>query len=197
VIIKEETLLSSLEFRFVGRADDDFNRALRKHLRLHQGVGLSDLLKFLYQSSLGPFHLLEMMSEKELLGWIRRHLEKTKPSEGLLVEPLYGKKWVRLNFGPYKTKYGNDYQRIYEAFMQAKNQKPGRLEDFEALLKKLVDAFRKGSIQPVARAPEALSLVTIFLREYREKHCPPIHHSKSYMLKNSSDYLVVPSAVEL
>lgn len=195
--MKDETRLSSLEFRFVGRADNDFDNALQKHLGLHQGVGLSDLLKFLYQSSLGPFHLLEMMREKELLGWIQRSLEKTKPSAGLLMEPLYGNKWVRLNFGPYKKKYSNDYQRIYEAFMQATNLKPGRLEDFEMLLEKLADAYRKGRIQPVTRAPEALSLVVSFLKQYREGACPPVHHSRSYMLKNSSDYLVISSAVEL
>jgi formylmethanofuran dehydrogenase subunit E len=37
-----------------------------------------------------------------------------------------------------------------------------------------------------------LSLVEDFLKEYEEKDYPPVHHSKSYMVKNSSDYLVIP-----
>jgi len=37
------------------------------------------------------------------------------------------------------------------------------------------------------------------LKEYEEKGYPPIHHSKTYMLKNSDDYLVIPrsSLVEI
>jgi formylmethanofuran dehydrogenase subunit E len=56
----------------------------------------------------------------------------------------------------------------------------------------LIDAFREGRIQFVSHESEALSLVEGFLREYEEKGYPPLHHSKAYMLKNGSDYLVVP-----
>jgi hypothetical protein len=190
--VKNEKRLSSLELRFVGRAEDYFTKVLRKHMELHQGVSLFDLLKFLYQSSLGSFHLLEMMNETETLSWIKRNLENTQPSNGSLVEELLGKKWVRLNFGPYKKKYGNDYRKIYEAFMKAKNMKQGHVEEFRKLLESLIDAFRKGIIQSVSHEPRALSFVEGFLKEYEKKGYPPVHHSEAYMLKNSSDYLVVP-----
>lgn len=197
--MKNEKCLSSLELRFVGRAEDHFTRVLRKHMELHEGVGLFDLLKFLYQSSLGSFHLLEMMDETEMLNWMRKNLENTQPSDGFMVEELYGKKWVRLNFGPYKRKYGNDYQKIYKAFMKAKNMKQGQPEEFRKLLERLIDAFRKGKIQSIAHEPRTLSLVEDFLEEYEEKDYPPVHHSKAYMLKNSYDYLVIPrsSLVEI
>jgi hypothetical protein len=103
--------LSSIELKFAGRAEDPFERALKRQMALHEGVTFMDLLKFLYQSALGPFHLFEMMDETELKGWIRRNLEETKPSDGPLTEELYGKKWVRVNFGPYKTRFGNDFHR--------------------------------------------------------------------------------------
>lgn len=194
--LKDKRSLSSLEFMFVGPAEDDFTGAIQRHMALHEGVGLSDLLKFLYQSAMGSFHLLGMMTDRELLEWIRRSLENTEPSGGPLVEELYSKTWVRLNFGPFKRKYGNDYPMVFEAFMNARDQKPGRLEDFEKLVEKLANVFRQGLIQPVAHEPKALPLVESFLKEYREQGCPPIHHSKSYILKNNSDYLVVPSAIE-
>lgn len=190
--MKNEKCLSSLELRFVGRAEDHFNKVLKKHMELHEGVGLFDLLKFLYQSSLGSFHLFEMMDETEMLNWIRKNLENTRPSDGSLTEELYGKKWVRLNFGPYKMKYGNDYQKIYRAFAKAKKMKRGQPAEFGKLLERLIDAFRKRRIQSIADEPRALSIVLDFLKEYEEKDYPPVHHSKSYMLKNSSDYLVIP-----
>jgi hypothetical protein len=190
--VKNEKRLSSLELRFVGRAEDDFTKVLRKYMELHEGVNLFDLLKFLYQSSLGSLHLLEIMNETKMLNWIKKNLEKTQPSGGSLVEELYGKKWVRLNFGPYKKKYGNDYRRIYEAFMKAKNMKQGHVEEFRNLLESLIDAFRKGEIQSVSHEPRALSLVEDFLKEYEEEGYPLVHHSKTFMQKNSSDYLVVP-----
>ena len=102
--MKNEKRLSLLELRFVGRAEDDFIKVLREYMELHEGVSLIDLLKFLYQSSLGSFHLLEMMNETKMLNWIKKNLENTQPSDGSLAEELYGKKWVRLNFGPYKKR---------------------------------------------------------------------------------------------
>lgn len=193
--MENEEYLSSLELRFVGRAEDHFTRAVRKQMELHGGVTLFDLLKFLYQSALGPFHLFEMMDETELKGWIRKNLEDAKPSDGPLAEELYGKKWVRVNFGPYKKRFGNDYQRIYEAFVKAKGMKQGQLKEYTGLLRKLVDTIGKGKIRPVTEEPRILLLVQTFLKEYEEKDYPPIHHSESYMLRNSSEYLVVARAI--
>ena len=190
--MKNEDFLSSLTLRFVGRAKDDLNKALKKHMELHEGVNLFDLLKFLYQSSLGSFHLLEIMDEVEVLNWIRKNLKNTRPLDGTMAEELYGKKWVRINFGPYKMKYGNDYQRIHRAFVKNKKMKRRQPAEFGRLLERLIDAFRKRRIQSVAETPIDLRIVVDFLREYKEKGYPPVHHSKSYMLKNRSDYLVIP-----
>lgn len=164
--VKNEKYLSSLELRFVGRAEDHFTKVLKKHMELHEGLTLFDLLKFLYQSSLGSFHLLDLMDESRMPDWIKKNLEKTRPSDGPLIEELYGKKWVRLNFGAYKKKYGNDHQKIYEAFVKARNTKQERPEEFKRLLKKLVDALEGGKIQSISRNPLALSLFKDFLKEY-------------------------------
>jgi hypothetical protein len=133
-----------------------------------------------------------MMDETELKNWVRRNLEHAKPSDGPLTEELHGKKWVRVNFGPYKKRFGNDYQRIFEAFSEAKRIKHSQPKEYAGLLKKLVDAIRREKIRPLTEEPMFLSLVESFLREYKEKDFPPIHHSQTYMLRNSSEYLVVP-----
>ena len=193
--MKNEKYLSSLELKFVGDAEDNFTKVLRKQMELHEGVTLFDLLKFLYQSSLGPFHLFEMMDEAQLKNWIRKNLEDAKPSDGPLTEELYGKKWVRLNFGPYKKKYGNDYQRVHEAFMTLKSIKQVELKEYKELLKRLVDVIGKGKIKSVTDQPRILSLVENFLKDYEKKDYPPIHHSEIYMLKNNSEYLVMPCSI--
>jgi hypothetical protein len=190
--MNNEERLSAIELKFAGRVEDNFMKAMKKQMELHEGVTFPDILKFLYQSSLGSFHLLEMMNEAELGNWIRKNLENAKPSDGPLTEELYHKKWVRLNFGPYKKKYGNDYQRIHEAFVTAKSMKQGELKEYKALLKKLVDAIKNEEIRPLTDEPMFFSLVESFLREYEENDYPPVHHSKTYMLKNSSEYLVIP-----
>jgi len=61
-----EEPLSVIELKFAGCAEGRFTKALKKQMELHEGVTFMDLLKFLYQSSLGPFHLFEMMNETEL-----------------------------------------------------------------------------------------------------------------------------------
>ena len=190
--VKGEKDLSSIELRFVGCAEDHFTKVLRKQMELHEGVTLFDLLKFLYQSSLGPFHLFEMMDETEMLNWIKKNLKNTKPSDGPLLEELYSKKWVRLNFGPYKRIFGNNHQRIYKVFAKAKKMKRGQPREFRELVKKLVNTLQKGRILSIAHEPRTLSLIENFLKEYEEEDYPPIHHSKVYMQKNSSDYLVIP-----
>jgi hypothetical protein len=99
---------------------------------------------------------------------------------------------VRINFGPYKRRFGNDYKRVYEAFVKAKCKKQGQLKEYIGLLRRLVETIRKGKIKPVTEERKFLSLVESFLDEYEEKDYPPIHHSKTYMIRNSSEYLVVP-----
>lgn len=190
--MSNEEPLSAIELKFTGCAEDRFTKALKKQMELHEGVTFMDLLKFLYQSSLGPFHLFEMMNETELKSWTRKNIKEARSSDGLLAEGLYGKKWVRINFGPYKKRFGNDYKRIYEAFVKAKCMKQGQLKEYTDLLRSLVDSIRKGKIKPATEEPRFLSLVEDFLEEYEEKDYPPIHHSKTYMLRNSSEYLVVP-----
>ena len=191
--MREANVLNSTELSFAGSAEDAFERALKEQIKLHESVTIMDLLKFLYQSTLGPFHLFEIMDETRLKEWVRKNLEEARPSDGPLTEKLYGKKWVRLNFGPYKKRFGNDYQRIDESLAEAKKMEPGQLSEYEDVLKKLLGALAGGKIRSKAGESNILVPFQSFLKEYEEKNYPPIHHSKKYILKNASKYLVIPS----
>jgi hypothetical protein len=191
--MKKNNPLDSIELKFDGAAENAFDAALNEHMKLHQGVTLFDLLKFLYQSSLGPFHLFEIMDEAQLKQWIRKNLDDAEPASGPLTEELYGKKWVRVNFGPYKKKFGNDYQKIYGILSEAKNMKQGELDQYKKLLQRLLDSIERGKIRPKTEESNVLQLAETFLEEYVEDDYPPIHHSKIYMLENTSEYLVLPA----
>lgn len=190
--MNDDKPLSSIELKFTGHAEDYFENVLKRQMELHEGVTFIDLLKFLYQSSLGPFHIFEMMDENRIMNWIKRNLENANLSNGPLVEELYGKKWVRVNLAAYRKKCGNDYLKLFEALMKSKSMKKGQLKEFEELQEKLIDVIRKGRIEPLTREPRILLLVEDFVKRYKEKGYPPIHHSKVYMQKNDSEYLVVP-----
>lgn len=191
--MKVGKLLSSIELEFAGSAEGSFERALKGQMRMHRGVTFVDLLKSLYQSSLGPFHIFEMMDEAQLKNWIRQSLNNAEPSDEPLVESLYGEKWVRLNLGVYKNKYGNDVERLFEAFMSAKDMEKGQVEEFETLLKELLEVMKAGRIRPVTHEA-LLELAEDFVRELAEKGYPPIHHSKTFMEKNKYEYLVIPQS---
>jgi hypothetical protein len=184
--------LSSIELKFTGHAEDYFDNVMKRQMELHEGATFIDLVKFLYQSSLGPFHIFEVMDENRIMNWIKRNLENANLSDGPLVEELYGKKWVRVNLAAYKKKYGSDYQKLFEVFMENKSMKKGHLKEFKELQEKLVNAVRQGRIEPVTRETRILLVVEDFAKRYKEKGYPPIHHSEVYMQKNDSEYLVVP-----
>lgn len=186
--------LSMIELKFTRYAEDSFEKALKGQMELHEGVTFIDLLKFLYQSSLGPFHIFEMMDEVQVKNWIRESLNNAKPSDEPLVEGLYSKKWVRLNLGAYKKKYGNNLQRLYKVFVNAQVMKKGQFKEFEELLRKLVEGLRERKIEPVIHDSQILRLVEDFVRELRKKGYPPIHHSEIFMQKNTYEYLVIPSS---
>jgi hypothetical protein len=186
-----EKPLSLIELKFTGDAEDGFMKALKGLMELHEGVTFIDLFKFLYQSSLGPIHIFDVMDETQIKNWIRESLENAKPSDEPLIEDLFGKKWVRLNLGAYRKKHGNSIQRLYKVFMNAKAMKKDQLEDFEELLRKLVEGLKAGKIEAVTHEPQIMLLVEDFLREQRKKGYPPIHHSKIFMQKNDYAYLVI------
>jgi hypothetical protein len=190
--MKADEPLSSIELKFTRHVEDYFENVLKRQMELHEGVTFIDLLKFLYQSSMGPFHLFEMMDENHMMNWIKKNLQDADPSEGPLVEELYGGKWVRLNLGAYKKKRGSDYRNLFEVLMKSRSMKKGQLKEFEELQEKLVNTLRKRTIKPVTNELRILLLVEDFMKRYKENGYPAIHHSKVYMQKNDSEYLVVP-----
>jgi len=181
--------LSSIRIKFDGGTSDELSNAIKHHIEIHQDITFIDIVKFLYQSVLGSFHLLDHMDEKEIEAWIKKNLATAKPEEKLLTEKLYGDTWVRLNLGAFKHQYGNDSKLLAKLFVNGKEEKRVPLTEFATQLETLVNMVMDQKIKPI-NSVNLPDLVVDFVKNYREKGFPPLHHSPVYSEK-SSPYIVV------
>jgi len=183
--------LASIKIRFDGKAEDELSEAIKSHVETHRDVTLIDVTKFLYQSVLGSFHLLDHMTEGEIETWIKKNLAAAQPTEEPLTEKLYEDKWVRVNLGAFKQKYGDDHKLLIELFMKGKEGERASITEFSAKLDSLLRLVVTGKIKSLNSNPNLPDLAVSFFADYKQRGFPPLHHSPSYSEKNPQ-YLVVP-----
>jgi len=182
--------LSLIELEFVGDCNDQFSKNIKKYVDAHEGVTFRDLLKFLYQSILGSHHIFDVMKENEIKKWIEKNLNDAEPLDKLLTEELYGKKWVRINLGSFKKKYGNNPRKLFRIFLKGNEEKRGSMSEFLKLQDKLTQLIKSEKIKPLSYNANLVDLVDSFVGNYKQKGCPPLHHSRLYVKKNAP-YLVI------
>jgi hypothetical protein len=182
--------LASIKIKFHGKAEDELSEAIKLHVETHCDVTLVDVIKFLYQSVLGSFHLLDHMTESEIETWIKKNLAAAKPKEEPLIEKLYGDRWVRVNLGAFKQKYGNDHKLLTKLFMKGKEEKRTSTTEFSTKLDSLLKLAVIGKIKPLNSNPNLPDLAVGFFADYKQRGFPPLHHSPSYSEKNP-EYIVV------
>jgi len=182
--------LASIKIKFAGKAEDELSEAIKLHVETHDDVTLVDVIKFLYQSVLGSFHLLDHMTESEIKTWIKKNLAASQPKEEQLVEKLYGDRWIRVNLGAFKQKYGDDHKLLTRLFMKGKEEKRTSATEFSIKLDSLLKLVVTGKIRPLNSNPNLPDLAVGFFADYKKRGFPPLHHSPSYSEKNP-EYIVV------
>jgi len=182
--------LASIKIKFAGKAEDELSEAIKLHVETHDDVTLVDVIKFLYQSVLGSFHLLDHMTESEIKTWIKKNLVAAQPKEEPLVEKLYGDRWIRVNLGAFKQKYGDDHKLLTRLFMKGKEEKRTSATEFSIKLDSLLKLVVTGKIRPLNSNPNLPDLAVGFFADYKKRGFPPLHHSPSYSEKNP-EYIVV------
>lgn len=188
-----ERKLSSLEVLFYGIALNPLQKAIKNHVETHSSVTFVDVVKFLYQSVLGSFHMLDHMDDQKIETWIRESLAPIEPAARMLTEKLYGEKWVRLDLGAFKQRYGNDYKTAAQLFTKGRLETRVSQHEFTILIVELVKLVKDGMIRPVDSNVSFVALVERFLDEYKKMGYPPLHHSEIYS-KNNVSYIVVPAS---
>ena len=183
--------MRSIAIRFEGKAEDELSLAIKNHVEAHENVTLIDIVKFLYQSVLGSFHLLDRMNEREIKGWINESLATVEPERRPLTERMYGNKWVRLNLGAFKHVYGSNGILLTSLFLKGKEEGRVPMKEFSRKLNVLLKLVTAGKIKSSCQCDNLSDLFLVFLSEYKQIGFPPVHHSKLYSERNPK-YVVVP-----
>jgi|GEM_PF-5748854 len=75
----------------------------------------------------------------------------------------------------------------------SRREKRGSPHELSNLIDTLMQLIKAGNIKPLDHSLNLMDLAGDFLKEYKLKSYPPIHHSKLYS-KQNPPYLVVPPA---
>lgn len=155
---------------------------LTAHFERYPLMGPQDAVKLIYQHVFGPGHLIR--DRQKALQAIRE--ETAALTEGG-EEPLYeflGGGLCRLNLRPCKQR-GIPAEDICELLTEAANGTKGDPKAFRRALREL-QAMAEAGETPF----EAVEM-DMFLLDYPEKGCPPVHHSPAYRAAYRPAYRVV------
>ena len=170
--------LGTIIVKFEGEEQDELSLAIKRHVEAHEGVTLVDIVKFLHQSVLGSLHILDHMSEGEIEAWIAENLSH-QPDKGPLTEDLYGNKWVRLNLGAFKHRYGPNKELLVRLFLKGKEEERVSVAEFSCKLHKMFKLVSAGKIRPSNSNGSLPDFASTFLLEYKRMGYPLLHHSRS------------------
>ena len=147
---------------------------LKEHVDNHPGLETVDAVKFLYQSYLGPGHLVP--SEAASLARLEEELVQCGPDFGEpLTQPL-GNGLCRLNLRP-SQKAGLSPVTLNRLFFLTAQQVQGDRVAFEGALNQVRDLKLPGSER--------------FLADYHRQGCPAVSHSGTYRERYRPAYRVV------
>lgn len=142
-----------------------------------------DAVKLLYQAEFGPGHLIR--DEKKCLDMIREEMAQcgeTAPGERM-YEPVGGG-LCRWNLRPCRDR-GIPPEDICRLLTETAQSVRGDKRRFLGSLK-MLEEMAEGDETPF----EAIFL-DIFLIQYRDKNCPPLHHSEAYRRAYRPAYRIV------
>ncbi len=147
---------------------------LKEHVDNHPGLETVDAVKFLYQSYLGPGHLVP--SEAASLARLEEELVQCGPDFGEpLTQPL-GNGLCRLNLRT-SQKAGLSPVTLNRLFFLTAQQVQGDRVAFEGALNQVWDLKLPGSER--------------FLADYHRQGCPAVSHSGTYRERYRPAYRVV------
>ena len=153
----------------------ELKRLLTQHYAAHPAMEVQDAIKFLYQSHMGPGHLIN--GEGTILERLQDEWANVSPNpEAALYDPR-GNGLCRLHLNACKAKRLS-IQTLFRLFYLTAQTAPLHHEALERSL---------DLIQGLPFPDKALST----LESYRQQGCPPIGHSQAYRTVYHPAYRVV------
>ena len=155
---------------------------LATHFQQYPKMQPQDAVKLIYQNEFGPGHMIK--SPQKALKMLEQEMLPLT-DEG--KEPLYesiGNGLCRLNLRPCKQR-GIPAQDILTLFLDAAEGIQGDKKQFQKKLQALQQLAEQDE------TPFFAAELDYFLILYREKGCPPLHHSDEYRAAYHPAYRVV------
>lgn len=144
-------------------------KALRQHCEKYPKLAVTDLFKFLYQSSFGCEHLVSDIAAAK--AYICKEAENVCPVAGDLVEPLDGD-YCRVHLDYLKKGLSEDtFAKLF--VLSADHVEDGK-ERLEEKLTVLLEMAQAGEL------PFSEEEVEAALEKWRVEGCPACHHSEAF-----------------
>ncbi|MBQ9263728.1 MAG: hypothetical protein IJ189_05895 [Clostridia bacterium] len=155
---------------------------LAAHFAQYPYMEPQDAVKLLYQAEFGPEHMIR--DEKKSLQMLKDEMALLRPVEGEKMYESIGNGLCRWNLRPCMAK-GIPAEDINQLFVETSRSVKGDKRSFRESLRAL-EEMAEGDETPF----EAIQL-DIFLIQYRDRNCPPVHHSDAYRQAYRPAYRVV------
>ena len=148
---------------------EETKKALRQHCEKYPKLTVTDLFKFLYQSSFGCEHLVSDIAFAK--AYICKEAENAHPCTGDLVEPLDGA-YCRVHLDYLKK--GLSAETFTKLFVLSADHVEDGKAQLEEKLSVLSEMAREGELSfSEAEVEDAIE-------KWREKGCPACHHSEVF-----------------
>lgn len=154
------------------------------HFKLYPKMQIEDLYKMIYQSVMGPGHLLE--DEVVAFRSLKNEMEKSSgKAKNLFIDIGLDNDLVRVNLNVFQEKIG-DAQKLFSAIKEtAESIHPDKIK-LKDVLEKTKNLFEKNELKFLH-----YSTWKNFIEKLEEQNFPPISHSEIYKKSYFPSYRVV------
>ncbi len=162
----------------------DYLTLIDHHLNSYRGFQAADLYKLLYQSTLGPEHLLTDVEQARF--WLQKEwVQEAANATEQLYEPIsLDGQLGRLHLRPFKAA-GHDWQELWTSFYQTCLTWQADKNSFITIWQQALDWIKQGCLS--LSVEQAIELDSV----QSSRGYPAVRHSESYRLINKPAYRVV------
>jgi uridine kinase len=156
---------------------EETKMALLQQCEKYPRLSVTDLFKFIYQSSFGCEHLVSDVASVK--AYLCKEAETARPATGELLEPLDGD-YCRVHLDYLKQGLSADtFAKLF--VLSAEHVEDGK-ERLEEKLSVLLELAKSGMLPfPEEEVEEAL-------KKWHEKDCPACHHSEGFRAEYAPAY---------
>ncbi|MBR2891980.1 MAG: hypothetical protein IKC22_06390 [Bacilli bacterium] len=143
---------------------------VKYHLRKYPNMTKQDIIKLIYQETMGPTHIINHMDLNKIKSYILEELNKPKNPNENLYEYI-GSNYIRMNIHTYQ-KYQLDFDLFLDMFIKSNNE----FINNDLLIKNLNQYFESSDLKDYDYTPVHHSMI------YNEQYLPHYRIIKSSYL---------------